>query len=311
MRWQQTRGFTLSQSTFKNVIDAELESLLQNADGKGEMDLGWNDFSQAWFRIIRRIVLGDAARDDGQLTGTLDDIRRRGNWGFTALPDKRKLENFQAQVARYPEKREERSLVSRLPNNSDLDLEGQITHWLFAFDPAGIITARALTLLGCQPDEQEKAVEGAKTAGTDHSFSRAVFLDAVRLWPTTPVILRELTKDHTIGGQAVRKGAGVIIYAPLFHRDDERLDFAHKMSTSTWMDKEADPSKTLFPFSAGPAMCPAHNLVPMVGSLVIDGLLSRASVALVEPKLDPKSLPGTLDHFEIKLHLSKRVARAA
>ncbi|KXX83319.1 Cytochrome P450 4c3 [Madurella mycetomatis] len=295
---------------FRNVIDAELESLFRNADSKGEMDLDWDGFSQAWFRIIRRIVLGDTARDDEQLTGILDDIRRRGNWGFAALPGKRKLESFQTQVAQYLKKREEGSLVSRLPNDSDLGLEGQITHWLFAFDPAGIVTARALALLGCQPGEQEKAVEGAKATGADHSFSRAVFLDSVRLWPTTPVILRELTKDHTIGGQAVRKGAGVIIYAPLFHRDDERLDFAHKMSTSTWMDKEADPPKALFPFSAGPAMCPAHNLVPMVGSLVIDVLLSRASVALVEPKLDPKSLPGTLDHFEIKLHLSKRVARA-
>lgn len=289
---------------FKRVIDEELDSLLQNANDKSEFDL--DTFSQTWFRIIRRIVLGDSARDDNQLTAVLDDIRRRGNWGFTALPDPSKLESFQKQAAQYLQKREEGSLVSRLPNSPGLDLEGQITHWLFAFDPAGIVTARALALLGCQPDEPEKARKEARAARADRPFSRAVFLDAVRLWPTTPAILRELTADHTIGGQAVRKGTGVIVFAPLFHRDDERLGFAQQMATDTWMDKEADPANALYPFSSGPAMCPAHNLVPMVASLVIDGLLAKASIALIEPKLDPKSLPGTLDHFEIKLRLTER-----
>jgi cytochrome P450 len=97
-----------------------------------------------------------------------------------------------------------------------------------------------------------------------------------------------------------------MIFAPFFHRDDEHLESAHKMSTTTWLDKEVEPSKALVPFSAGPAMCPAHNLVPMVGGLFIDGLLSRVALALDWPKLDPNALPGMLDHAEVKLRISKR-----
>jgi len=295
---------------FKNVVNEELQCLLDNPDGGVKIDLDWDKFSQAWFRIIRRISLGDAARDDERLTGDLDNIRRRANWGFAAFTNKRKLESFQAQLERYLQNREEGSLVSRLPNSSGLDLESQVAQWLFAFDAAGMATFRALALLGCQPDQQSKAIEEANAASADHPFSRAIIIDALRLWPTSPAILRELTKDHQVGGQTFKKGTAVIIFAPFFHRDNERLAFADQMSPSTWINNESDLSAGLVPFSAGPAMCPAHNLVPMVASLVMAALLSKATITLVQPLLDPKALPGTLDNFEIKLRLSKQTAGA-
>lgn len=47
---------------FKKVIDEELDSLLGNADGDGEMDMDWNQFSETWFRVVRRITLGEMSR---------------------------------------------------------------------------------------------------------------------------------------------------------------------------------------------------------------------------------------------------------
>lgn len=179
---------------------------------------------------------------------------------------------------------------------SNLELPSQITQWLFAFDPAGMATARALALLRCQPEEQKKAFEKSKGVGTDRPFSRAVFLDAVRLWPTMPFILRELIENYNISGQEIKNMAGVIILTPFFNSDSERLEVP-EMSTSMWMDKEASPSNGLVSFSAGPPICPAHNLVAMVSNLAICGLVSRASVTLVEPKTDAGGLPGTLDDF--------------
>jgi cytochrome P450 len=120
-----------------------------------------------------------------------------------------------------------------------------------------------------------------------------------------------LTQDHQLGGKTIKKGTGVVIFAPFFHRDNEKLDFANKMAPDIWMDKEALLSDGLVPFSAGPAMCPGHNLVPMVASLFIDRLLSEASITLVEPSLDPNALPGTLNNFEVKLRCTRRMAGAA
>jgi cytochrome P450 len=118
--------------------------------------------------------------------------------------------------------------------------------------------------------------------------------------------LRERTEDHIIGGQAIKKGTGIILFAPFFHRDDERLDIANRMSPPTWFDTESKPSEGLVPFSGGAAICPAHNLVPMVASLAIGAILTKATIGLVEPPLDPEQLPGSLNHFEIKIQLSVR-----
>lgn len=296
----------LFAARFSGIINEELQSLLPT-DDHSELTLNYNDFIKTWFRIVRRIVFGDAARDDEELTEELDDVRARANWGFLESVDKPHLETFLARLKRYVEKAEHGSLVSLLPKDTGLDLESQVAHWIFAFDPAGIVTFRALALLGCQPDQQERAVAEANAEGFDRPFTRAVVLDTIRLWPTTPAILRELTEDYFIGGKMVKKGTSVVIYAPFFHRN-KSLASPHQMRTITWIhnEEDADLSDGLVPFSAGPAKCPGHNLVPMVLNLFINDLLSKAEVGLVELVINPEALPGTLNHTEVKLRLSRR-----
>lgn len=96
------------------------------------------------------------------------------------------------------------------------------------------------------------------------------------------------------------------MFSPFLHRDHERLEFADRLAPEQWLDKEVDLEKGLVPFSAGPAICPAHNFVPMVGGLAIGAMAGKANVELVKPELDPKALLGTLDHTEVKLKLEKR-----
>ncbi|KAH6844616.1 hypothetical protein B0I37DRAFT_416214 [Chaetomium sp. MPI-CAGE-AT-0009] len=143
------------------------------------MALDWNTFSNTWFRIIRRIVLGDTVRDDTQLTA------------------QSKLQHAQTQLAYYIDAREQGSLPE---------------------SPA----FRALVLLGSHWDHQPRAAAEAAgpSSGVDLPFCRAIFLDYLHLWPTMPAILRELTEDNQQlgGGHALPKGAGIIVFAPFFHR---------------------------------------------------------------------------------------------
>jgi len=291
--------------TFKTVIHDEFNHLFppSSLDSQNEITVTWDSFSTAWFRIVRRIVLGDRARDDENLTKHLDEVRKRGNWGFTKFADQSKMETFQTDVAKYLDNPEPNSLVSRLPTAKahDLELPSQVAQWLFAFDPAGMETFRALALLGCEVEEQNKA-------RGDVDLLRAVFLDAVRLWPTTPVILRETTEDKEVGGTVIPKGTGVIIFAPFFHRDDKNFDGAHHLVANQWKGREVLEERGFFPFSAGPAICPAHNLVPMVGGLALFDILSRGKVEVVRPKMEAGALPGTLDHFEIEVKVKKEVS---
>ncbi|KAK3984504.1 cytochrome P450 [Cladorrhinum sp. PSN332] len=248
----------------------------------------------------------EAGRKGGLASGggTSDE----GNWGFLAFTDHNKLERYQELVTKYLEKREEGSLVSRLPKNKDnIDLASQVAQWLFAFDAAAMATYRALALLAAHPKEQDTAFQEAKLeAGVDRPFTRGAFLESLRLWPTTPAILQELTEDHQIGGKLIKKGTGVVIFTPFFHRDNEKLPFANKLSPDRWKDEEVIIEKGSVPFSSGPTICPAHNLVPMVASLVMDGGLKGAKIRLIRPELDVENLPGTLNKFEVELNLSVR-----
>ncbi|WP_259668670.1 cytochrome P450 [Rhizobium lentis] len=127
----------------------------------------------------------------------------------------------------------------------------------------------------------------------------------MRLWPTTPAILRQLTRDIQSGDRVIARGTGVIIFVPFFHRDPALL-YANRMEPSIWGQNDALPAAGLVPFSAGPVICPAHNLVPTIASLAVGTFLSAAEIVLLHPSLDVANLPGTLNHYGIRLKLIAR-----
>ncbi|MBY3339089.1 cytochrome P450 [Rhizobium laguerreae] len=294
-----------SSARFKTIVDSELLEILDGIGSGGPNELDWSAFSLAWFRIVRRTVLGDRARNDVTLTKTLNDLRSRANWAFAASIDRHKLRQFQQQLGQYLRQPEEGSLIGRLPKGSDFDLESQVAQWLFAFDAGGIAVFRTLALLACHPSYWAKAVDEVKDPELERPFTRNCLLEALRLWPTTPVILRELTEDIRSGDRTVARGTGVIIFAPFFHRDPE-LAYANRMEPSIWGPNDTLPTVGFVPFSAGAAICPAHNLVPAIASFAIGALLSQADITLLQPSLTVGDLPGTLNHFDIRLRLSRQ-----
>jgi hypothetical protein len=289
---------------FKEVIDEEIVEILncQKSGLYGHLD--WDLFSRAWFRIVRRLVLGDSARHDEDFTKRLNDLRRRANWAFFLRRDEKQLGQFRKELGRYIERAEPGSLLQAAPKAKDVDPESQVAQWLFAFDPAGMATFRTLALLASHPHYLRRARDEARKGDMEMPFTRACLLEALRLWPTTPAILRELTDDRFLDQGEIPKGTGALIFTPFLHRDDENLPFAHRMDPTIWGNKTALPAKGLIPFSAGPAICPAHNLVPLVASLSLAAMVSRVALRLVSPRLNPASLPGTLNHFGLQFEIN-------
>src|SRR5205814_3959596 len=179
-------------------------------------------------------------------------------------------EHLHERLQRYLTDAEKGSLVSMMPADARYEPSSQIAQWLFAFDPAGMTTFRTLALLASHRQFVERAREEALQDRTPEdarqSFIRRCVLEALRLWPTTPAILRETTEEVSWNDCRVRKGTGIIIFTPFFGRDDEKLDFANKMSPDIWERSQNDALAELgiVPFSGGPAICPAHNLVPLL-----------------------------------------------
>lgn len=66
--------------SFLPIIEEEAAQLVNDADARGE--LAWDDFIEAWYRVVRRTVFGDAAREDRELTDIIIELRSDANWAF-------------------------------------------------------------------------------------------------------------------------------------------------------------------------------------------------------------------------------------
>ena len=204
-------------------------------------------------------MLGDSARDDEQTTDQLLRLRQRANWSFTAPQRAALRRRFLTRVQYYVDRAEPGSLASLVdstPARAETNPAQQVPQWLFAFDATAWATFRALALLSTHPDATDRArAEGG--GSPDLPFLRACVLESLRLWPTTPAILRDTTKQTQWETGTLPAGASVVLYAPFFHRDDTQVPEAHRFAPELWLRERTDDDWPLVPFSGGPRCAPA------------------------------------------------------
>ena len=287
------------------AVDDEARTLL---DAAGP-EMTWPAFTRAWHRALRRVVLGDGARNDEALTEMLTKLRGDANWAFLHPGRPALRRRFQGRLAAHLLRAEPGSLAALIAAHGvaeETAVVDQVTHWLFAGDPAGIATFRALALIATHPEAQGRGrAEAEVGGGAAQSFLRACFMESVRLWPTAPAILRETTREVSIDGARIPDRTSLLIYAPFFHRDDENLPQAHRFAPELWVDARPPGSWPLVPFSDGPATCPAHHLVPMLGSAMLASVLRRRRVSLPRPGALHlgRPIPATFDSFRTRIAL--------
>jgi len=290
---------------FAAVIDEEMDRICQAALASGTLD--WDSFFIGWYRMVRRLVLGDAARDDSELTDLLEKLRYDANLAFLKRKDRKTREQFLTHLRRYVDAADPNSLAGRMakactdPNQQP---HHQLPQYLFAFDPGAMATFRTLALLSAHPEVEKEVRHELAEAGNAPAprldLVRACYLDALRLWPTTPAILRETTRDVAWAKGQLEAATQILIYTPFHHRDDQTLPQAHRFDPSLWKNGNARADLGLYPFSDGPVVCPAVNFVPMVTSLALRSLLSRVRLNLNQPeRVTPGNLPATLDNYTL------------
>ena len=280
------------------VVDEEVEQLVS-----GER-LDWDAFATAWWRIVRRVVLGDGARDDRELIESLNQLRADANWAFLAPRHREHQRRFQERLRHHLRRAESGSLAEHTAQRGpgDVDAAEQVPHWLFAFDAAGMVVFRALALLATHPEQAKRAREeiAAAEAGKPAllPYLRGCVHESVRLWPTTPALLRDSLSQVDAELPA---GTGFFIYEPLFHRDPDSVPHPHEFAPQDWVDGTSESTPALVPFSAGPGRCPGEDLVLLVTSSLLGSVLRRRTARLSDPHgLDPaRPLPATLNNFEL------------
>ena len=304
---------------FEQAVREEADRLVANVRRSG--DLAWDAFAVAWWRAVRRVVLGDGARDDHALTDLLRHLRADANWAFLSLRRLTLRDRFFARLEAHLARAEPGSLAAVMaptPARAETAPAGQVPQWLFAFDAAGIASFRALALLAAHPEYAARARSAAAdSAGraSELPLLRAAVMESVRLWPTTPMVLRQTTAETTWDAGVMPAATGVLIFSAFFHRDDARLPYADRFAPELWLEGTGpgaaggravgDAPATdwpLIPFSAGPVFCPGRNLVLLMSSAMLAALLGEGCPRLLPPgRLAADApVPATLNNFALR-----------
>lgn len=137
-------------------------------------------------------------------------------------------------------------------------------------------------------------------------YLRATVLESLRLWPTTPMVLRQSTQKTRWETGVMPAKTGILIYAPFFHRDETRLPYAHRFAPEVWLEHGFSQPWPLIPFSSGPAICPGRHLVLMLTSAMLANLIGGREVWLkpLNRLGVPGPLPGTLNNYDLRFELS-------
>ena len=181
----------------------------------------------------------------------------------------------------------------------------EIRNQMVTFIVAGHETvASALTwawaLLADHPHEQESLHEELSQIVRDAPLTiddyprlvrtRAVFDEALRLYPPAWLITRKALASGELAGRMVPAGSLVIMSPWLLHRHPSLWRDPEEFCPSRFIDEEVDRSSFL-PFGAGPRMCIGRDFAYVEGVLMLARLASRFQVSYPAgagvPAMDP------------------------
>jgi cytochrome P450 len=278
--------------------------------------ISWENYIDSWFRVVRRVTFGDGARDDERLTDLAGALRANANWSFVRPKDRELRRAFLDRVRHHVDRAEPGTLAEmmhRTPTTPLTEPYQQVPQWLFAFDPAGIAAYRALALIDAHPDHARLVRD--ELQGRDLSKPqelprlRSTVLESLRLWPTTPAILRDAVWDTVWERGVLPARSAVLIVAPFFHRDDRRLPEADRFAPELWASPRSTDDWPLVPFSEGPVVCPGQNLVLLLTTAMMASLLEQHDLRAIGGLDASRPLPSVFSPFHLGFELAPKIVR--
>ncbi|MEU3059454.1 cytochrome P450 [Streptomyces subrutilus] len=302
-----------SYPRFRAVLAEEARHLT----AAGTLELG--RVRRAVDRAARRIVLGDAAAADEQLTGWLrhlradaDDARAPqpppdGPPGPTRTAARAPHGRADARIRAYAARADRDTLVGRAAPHGDA--LGRVHPWLSALDTLPGTLLRTLLLLGAHPCEQRRAAtEAAGDPGPGElPRLRACVREALRLYPAVPELVRVARTETRWQGVSHPAGTTLLLPAGFHQRDPEQVPAAHAFVPDRWKGPGADRDVRMAPFGHGAGRCPGDQLGLLLTAALCAEVLRGHRIEAVRPALDPvEPLPALLDPRAIRLTLTRR-----
>ena len=268
--------------------------------------LAWGDLRDLFERVTLRVVFGDAAREDRALVAALDALMGRANRVLFRRRSAPAFDALSGGIGAYLAAADPASLMGvaarvletpalwpggRLPPREVVRPESQVPHWLFAMkDTLAANAAFALALLAAHPAVAEAARRGLpagrELAAADlHAATllEGCVQEGMRLWPTTPMLLREAAAAGVLGGELHGPGLQVLIWNAASHRDARFVPDPDRFDPARWSGGGTDWQFNHF--SNGRQGCSGKALALFLAKAVVAELGRKAGFALTQPPL--------------------------
>jgi cytochrome P450 len=267
--WKDRRAFNEAvldpdgqAARIRDIVDDEVDRM-RIGDG-----LRWEHWERLFDHITLRVIFGNPARCDQDLTDLLEQLMREAN-RIGGLKQSDDYFEFYGRLEKYVADPDPYSLIARFADAPQTDatrVVQQIPHWIFAMrDTLGANAYRALALAVTHPGED----------------LGGLLNEAMRLWPTTPLLAREKVDD----------GTQVMILNVFNHRDPREPDFNE-------VRPEREHSYRFNHLSNGTQDCPGGPLVMLIGTAVLERVLAEYKLRYEGPPLEP--VPEMLDFFQLR-----------
>lgn len=176
--------------------------------------------------------------------------------------------------------------------------------------------AWALYLLATHPDWQDRlAAEAAAELTPDFAclsrlkLARAVFREAMRLYPPVPMMVREARCPVQLRDRTAPPGAQIVISPWHLHRHERLWDNPDAFDPARFDTENgrACLRNAYIPFSAGPRVCPGAGFAMVEGPLLLSMILHRFRLTPVADRIPvPEAHLTVRARDGIWLHLTPR-----
>lgn len=176
--------------------------------------------------------------------------------------------------------------------------------------------AWALYLLATHPDWQDRlAAEAAAELTPDFAclsrlkLARAVFREAMRLYPPVPMMVREARCPVQLRDRTAPPGAQIVISPWHLHRHERLWDNPDAFDPARFDTENgrACLRNAYIPFSAGPRVCPGAGFAMVEGPLLLSMILHRFRLNPVADRIPvPEAHLTVRARDGIWLHLTPR-----
>lgn len=182
------------------------------------------------------------------------------------------------------------------------DIREEVDTFMFeGHDTTSAAISWALYLLGGHPDIQKRAMEEIDGVTGPEEEYRVTMKDlnemkyleccikeALRLYPSVPVIARKISEDINVANYTVPAGTTALILTYLLHRNPDLFPQPEKFNPDRFLPENVlgRHPYAYIPFSAGPRNCIGQKFALLEEKVVISSLLRKYRVEAVDRRED-------------------------